>query len=47
MYKWIQSIWIICYSLFLLADDTHGLQLAFEDVYKVEVHVFIDDHTQS
>jgi hypothetical protein len=27
MYRRIQSIQVIFYSLFLLADDTHGLQL--------------------
>jgi hypothetical protein len=47
MHKKIQSIRVICYSLFLLADDTHGLQLVIEDVYETEVHVFIYGHTRS
>jgi hypothetical protein len=37
MYKRIQSIWVICYFLFLLADDTYDLQLATD--------VFIYNHT--
>ena len=37
MYKQIQSIPVICYSLFLLAGDNHGLQLAIRDVYEAEV----------
>jgi hypothetical protein len=45
IYRWIQSIRVICCSLLLLASDTHGLQLATENVYKVEVHVFIYSHT--
>jgi hypothetical protein len=45
MYRRIQFIRIIYYSLFLLADDTHDLQLATGDVYKVEVYVFIYGHT--
>jgi hypothetical protein len=47
MYKWIQSIWVIYCSLFLLIGDTHDLQLATENVYEVEVHVFIYGHTRS
>jgi hypothetical protein len=46
MYKWIQSIQVICCSLFLLADDTYGLQLSTRDVYETEVPVFIYSHTQ-
>jgi hypothetical protein len=45
IYKRIQSIRVICCFLFLLASDTHGLQLATEDVCKVGVHVFIYSHT--
>jgi len=45
MYKRIQSIQVIHCSLFLLADDTHGLQLAIRDVYEAEVYIFIYDHT--
>ena len=47
MFKRIQSIWVICCFLFLLADDTHSLQLATEDMYKVGVHAFIYGHTRS
>jgi hypothetical protein len=45
MYKRIQSIQVICHSLFLLDGDTHGLQLAIRDVYEAGVHVFIYGHT--
>jgi hypothetical protein len=41
MYRKIQSIWVICYSLFLLAGNTHNLQLATRNVYKTEVHVYL------
>jgi hypothetical protein len=44
---WIQSIRVIRYSLLLLADDFHGLQLVTGDMYKAEVHVFIHGHTRS
>jgi len=44
MYKQIQSIRVICYSLFMLDDYTYGLQLAIEDVYEAKVHVFIYGH---
>jgi hypothetical protein len=47
MYKQIQSIRVIYCSLFLLADDTQGLQLATWDVYEAEVHVFLYGHTGS
>jgi hypothetical protein len=47
MYKQIQSILVICYFLFLLASDTHGLQLVIEDVYEAKVHVFIYNYTWS
>jgi hypothetical protein len=46
MYKWIQSIQVIFCSLFLLADDTYGLQLSTRDVYETRVPVFIYSHTQ-
>jgi hypothetical protein len=45
MYRQIQSIRVICCSLFLLAGDTHGLQLATKDVYETGVHVFIYGYT--
>jgi len=45
MYIQIQSIRVICCSLFLLDGDTHGLQLAIGNVYKVGVYVFIYGHT--
>jgi hypothetical protein len=41
MYRRTQSIWVICCSLFLLVDDTHNLQLAIGDVYKVGVNFFL------
>jgi len=47
MYRQIQSIRIICCSLFLLANNTHGLQIVIGYVYQVEVHVFINGHTKS
>jgi hypothetical protein len=47
MYRRDQSIQVICYFLFLLTGDTHGLQLATGDVYEVGVHVFFYGHTQS
>jgi hypothetical protein len=47
MYRRIQSIRIICYSLFLLVNNTHGLQIVIGHVYKVGVHVFINGHTKS
>lgn len=28
VYKWIQSIWVLCFILFLLADHINNLQLA-------------------
>jgi hypothetical protein len=43
----IQSIWVICYFLFLLADDTHDLELATGDVYEARFHVFIYGYTLS
>jgi hypothetical protein len=43
----IQSIWVICYFLFLLADDTHDLELATGDVYEAKFHVFIYSYTLS
>jgi hypothetical protein len=46
MYRQIQSIWIICCSLFLLADDTHGLKITIRDVYEAEVYIFIYGHIQ-
>ena len=33
--------------LFLLADDTQGLQLVTWDVYEIGVHVFLHGHTGS
>jgi hypothetical protein len=33
--------------LFLLANDSHSLQLATRDVYEVEVHNLIYGHTRS
>jgi hypothetical protein len=47
MYRRIQSIRVICYSLFSLAGDTYSLQLATNNVYKIGVHVFIYGHTMS
>jgi hypothetical protein len=47
MYKWIQFIRVIYCYLFLLADDTQGLQLVTWDVYEVGVHVFLHGHTGS
>jgi hypothetical protein len=47
MYRQIEPIRVICYSLFLFVDNTHSLQLAIEDVHKAGVHVFIYDHTRS
>jgi len=46
MYRRIQSIRVICCSLFLLVGDTHSLQLAIRNVYEVRVHVFIYGHTR-
>jgi hypothetical protein len=40
MYRRIQSIWVICCFLFLLAYDTHGLQLVTRDVYEAEIFFF-------
>jgi hypothetical protein len=47
MYKQIQSIQIICCSLFLLPGDTHGLPIVIGHVYEAGVHVFINGLTQS
>jgi hypothetical protein len=47
LYRQIQSIWVICYSLFLLASYTNSLQLTTENVYEMGVHVFIYGQTQS
>jgi hypothetical protein len=47
MYRRIQSICVIYYSLFLLANVNHGLQLATKEVYKAGVHIFIYDYTRS
>jgi hypothetical protein len=47
MYKRIQFIWVICYFLFLLVDNTHVLQLAIRDVYEIEIHAFIYGHMRS
>jgi hypothetical protein len=47
MYRQIQFIRVICCFLFLLASDTHDLQLTSEDLYEVKVHIFIYAHTQS
>jgi hypothetical protein len=47
MYRRIQSIRVICFSLFLLANYTHGLQLNTENMYKAEVYIFIYGHTRS
>jgi len=41
MYRRIQSIWVICCFLFLLAYDTHSLQLVTRDVYEAEVYFFL------
>jgi hypothetical protein len=41
MYKRIQSIRVICFSLFLLVGYTNCLQLTTRDVYEAEVRVFI------
>jgi hypothetical protein len=41
MHRRIQSIRVICCSLFLLASYTNDLQLATKDVYEVRVHVFL------
>jgi len=46
MYRWIQFIRVISWSLFLLANDTHGLQLSTGDVYEARIHVFIYNHIQ-
>ena len=43
--EWIQSIWIICCTIFLLAGNTHNLYLATRDMYEVKVHVTIYDYT--
>jgi hypothetical protein len=32
MYRWVQFILVICCTLFLLAGDTHILQLAIGDL---------------
>ena len=45
--KQIQSIRVICCTIFGLASDTHDLQLTTNDVYKVRVHVLIYGHTWS
>jgi hypothetical protein len=45
MYMRIQFIQVTYCSLFLLACDTHDLQLVTEDVYEARVHVFIYSHT--
>jgi hypothetical protein len=42
IYKWIQSIWIIYCTLFLLASDTYGLQLIIEDVCEARVMYNLD-----
>jgi len=47
MYKWIQSIQVICCTLFLFASYTNSLQLVTGDVFKARVHVFIYGHTYS
>jgi hypothetical protein len=47
MYKYIQSILVICYYLILLVGDNHDLQLATRDVYEAGVYIFIYDHIQS
>jgi len=47
MYKYIQFIWVIYYTLFLSVSDTHGLELTIRDVYEAEIHIFIYSHTQS
>jgi hypothetical protein len=47
MYRWIQYIRVICCSLFLLAGDTYGLQLATLEVYGARVHIFIYGYTRS
>jgi hypothetical protein len=44
MYKWIQSIWVIYCSLFLMANDTHSLKVTIKDVYKTGVHILIYGH---
>jgi hypothetical protein len=49
----LEALWpgrhirVICCSLFLLASYTHGLQLTNEDVYEIEVHIFIYSDTRS
>ena len=45
--KQIQSIRVICCTIFGLASDTHDLQLTTNDVYKARVHVLIYGHTWS
>ena len=45
--KQIQSIWVICYTIFILAGDTHDLQVTTNDVYKAKVHVLIYGHARS
>jgi hypothetical protein len=47
MYKRIQPIQVICYSLFSLAGYTHSLELTTENVYEAEVYVFIYGDTWS
>ena len=41
MYRRIQSILVICCFLFLLAYDTHGLQLVTRNVYEAEIYFFL------
>jgi hypothetical protein len=47
MYKRIQFIRVIYYFLFLLVDNTYGLQLAIRDVYETGIHAFIYGHMRS
>jgi len=44
MYKWIQSIWVIYCSLFLMVSDTHSLKVTIKDVYETGVHILIYGH---
>ena len=37
IYRWIQSIWIIYCTLYLLANDRHDLQLVIEYVCEARV----------
>ena len=41
MYKWIQSIQVICCTIFLLFEDAYDLQLAILDLYEDEVHIYV------